>query len=170
MNDRRTGEAGVAEIALRLARDAEIPVLVLNPRRKGVEAVNSMFLETFGWEAEDLLGERYASFVAEEDRAVFRNLLSITAYGGSQEPEDVQFLSPGSGDDVDVSVIGVPNVLEDPTSPVAVLCRPQGKTVGRPIPPPEIFTTDGHGLDRIPPRKRIKEDRQMNETSRNLWG
>lgn len=166
--DQRNGEARVAEVTLRLARDAEIPVVVLDPRRRRIEAVNSVFLDVFGCEADDLLGERYDAFVPEEDRSRFRNLLSIAAYGGSQEPEDLPFRPPGD-EEAAVSVVGVPNVLEDPTAPVALLCRPRGKPVGRPIGPPEIFTADDDGLDRIPPRERLEDARRMNDTSRRLW-
>lgn len=164
--------AGVAEATLRLARDAEIPVLVLDPRRKRVEAVNSVFLDVFGCDPEELLGERYDAFVPEEDRSRFRNLLSIAAYGGSQQPEVITLHPPNAEDTegAEVSVVGVPNVLEDPTAPVALLCRPRGNPVGRPPGPPAIFTANDDGLDRIPPKEKVKEDRRMNDTSRHLWG
>lgn len=168
--EQRNREARVAEVTLRLARDAEIPVVVLDPRQRRIEAVNSVFLDVFGCEADDLLGERYDRFVPEEARSRFRNLLSIAAYGGSQESEDLPFRPPEGEDAAAVSVVGVPNVLEDPTAPVALLCRPRGKPVGRPIGPPEIFTAEGDGLDRIPPRERLGDSRRMNDTSRRLWG
>lgn len=136
-----------------------------------MEAVNTLFLETFGWEAEEILGRRYDGFVRESDQRSFRELLSIMAYGGSREPQEVSFVADGDGGGgTEVSLVGVPNVLEDPTAAVAILCRPRGKPMGKPVGPPKIWKADsGDGPDRDLPRQRAKEDRRMNETSRHLW-
>lgn len=174
MVERRDGwerEVGVAGLVLEIARDAELPVVVLDPRGKRVEAVNAVFLDTFDWEAQEILGQRYDAFVGDGDRTSFRNLVSIMAYGGSQEPQDVSFIAGEDDEDgVDVSLVGVPNVLEDPTAAVAIICRPRGQAMGKPIGPPKIWKDNGgECLERIPPAKRAKEGRRMNDTSRRLW-
>lgn len=169
--DGRKRGAGVADFALKIARDAELPVLVLDPRSRKVEAVNGAFLETFDWEAGDLLGKRYTSLAPEENRSSLRDLVSIVAYGGSQDPENISLHAGGEdADDVEVSLVGVPNVLEDPTAPVALLCRPQGELVGKPVGPPPTWEPSREGdFGWIPPADRVQEDRRMNDTSRYLW-
>lgn len=168
---RKTG-TGVADFALRIAREAKLPVLVLDPRSRKVEAVNGAFLETFGWEAGDLLGKRYTSLVSEESLSTVRDLVSIVAYGGSRDPENVSLQAGGEdAGEVEVSLVGVPNVLEDPTAPVALLCRPRGQLVGKPVGPPPTWEPNREsGFERIPPADRAQEDRRMNDTSRYLWG
>lgn len=162
---------GVADFALKIARDAKLPVLVLDPRRRRVEAVNGAFLESFEWDAETLLGKRYTSLVSEESRSTVRDLISIVAYGGSREPENVLLRAGGEGaDEVEVSLVGVPNVLEDPTAPVALVCRPRGELLGKPVGPPPTWEPSREGdFERIPPADRAREDRRMNQTSRYLW-
>lgn len=154
---------------MKVARDAELPVMIVDPRRRTVTGMNKVFVKTFGCQADAVLGRRWSELVAEDDRSVFRNMLSIVAYGGSRRPEEVTFVGP-EGDRRTISVVGVPNVLGDPTAPVALICRPRGESIGQPIGPPEILTADGdRDLERIPPNDP-REDRRMNDTSRYLWG
>lgn len=161
---------GVVDVTLKLAREAEMPILVVEPKTRRVEAVNWIFLEVFGCGPKTLLGARCRELVAKEDRSKFRNLVSILAYGGSKEPTEVSLTLGQDREDVPVSVVGVPNVLEDPTSPVALLCRPRGESIGQPVGPPEVLQRDNDDLVRIPPLDRADDDRQSNERSRSLWG
>lgn len=170
--DRTNGSGSAADLALDLAKRARLPVLVVEPRTGRIQTVNEAFSDVFHWEAEDLEGHRFRALVSEEDRWDVRNLLSVTAYGGSQDPSSIDLKLPdhSDGDALPTSWSGVPNILDDPTKPVAIVCRPKGKTIGRPVGPPDFLQREERDeLKRIPPRQKIQEDRRMGETSRYLW-
>lgn len=167
--DTTDGTGSAAELALHLAKRARLPVLVVDPRTGRIQTVNEAFTELLDWEAAELEGKRYREIVPERHRWDVRNLLSITAYGGSRDPVSIDLKLP-EGDEVPTSWSGVPNILEDPTKPVAIVCRPKGEAIGRPVGPPEFLENEEQeGLKRIPPRERVRDNRLMSETSRNLW-
>lgn len=156
-------------MALALADQAELPVAVIDPQSGRIQSINEPFTNLFDVEADALEGQRFRDVVPEDERWKIRDALSVAAFGGSPSPVTVQLQLPGS-DEASKSVWQlVPNILEPPSRPVAVVCRPKGRSVGHPIGPPEFLESDGDGLERIPPRQRLKEAKRMSETSRYLW-
>lgn len=157
------------DLALHVAREAQLPVLLVNPTRKIIEGTNKNFETLFGWEQSTLKGQPYRDLVPDDDHAELRNLISVLAYGGAQGPLNAHLETP-DGSPQPVTLVGVPNILENPTDRVALICRPRGKLIGKPIKPPSFLRMEKKKLARIPPRQRTADERRMNSTSRNLWG
>lgn len=154
------------DLALHVAQEAQLPVLLVHPTRKIIEGSNTIFEALFGWEPNTLQGQPYRELVPEDDHADLRNLISVLAYGGAQGPLNAHLKTP-NGTPQPVTLVGVPNILENPTDRVALICRPRGKLIGKPIKPPSFLQREK--LARIPPRRRTEDERRMNSTSRNLW-
>lgn len=154
-------------LALRIADRARLPALVVDPRSREIRTVNEEFLEAFDVEAQTVEGARYPDVVHEDDRWDVRDLLSVLAYGGSSDPLTVRLQL--DGDTTETRWIGVPNLVDEPTDPVAVVCRRPGEAGGQPLGPPAFLVDDDEEPTPVPPRERIREDRRMADTSRYLW-
>lgn len=156
-----------AELALRMADQAQLPVILVDPRTEAIEEVNEPFLEEFGLAEPQVRGHRCRDLIEGPDGWQIRDAVAVAAFGGSPEPVTAELRA--GGDDPRTAVWHpVPNVLEDPTKPVALVCRPKGRRAAGTVDPPK-FHEEENELDRIPPRERIREEKRMSETSRYLW-
>lgn len=156
------------ERTLAIVSDADLPALVIDPRNGRICAANQRFEELFHWSPAALAGHTYRDLVAEDRHREVRELLSVLSFGGSRPPLRI-LLEDAEGEARPTTWVGIPTVLGEPLDPIVVVTRPTGGPVGKPVGPPSSLLDTDDGLDRIPPRQSVRDERGGAEKSRSLW-
>lgn len=163
------GESSEIEPTLEIVSKADLPAVVIDPSSGRIQDSNERFEELFGWPRAALRRKTYRDLVRQDRHREVRDFLSVLSFGGSQPPLRI-LLKDVEEEMHPTTWVGIPTILGKPLDPIAIVTRPTGGPVGKPVgPPASLVQTDDEGLDRIPPRQRVRDPRGAAEKSRSLW-